>query len=327
MLGIFAIGMRLRHHHRRHRSLGRLGGRPDRRHHRQDLVAGDGGGWATRLRWASPSRWRVAAADRPRPGAAHHPPQAPAVHRHAGRHAADPRRVADDRPGRHAQPRRLAAPRLPTAACFMHDGDPLLPYPLLIFLGGRRASAPTCCTTRCFGRYVYAIGGNRDAAEYSGINVQRVETTDLRHLRRPRRRRRRLLRRLHRPDVAAGRRRLRALRDRGGRARRLLAARRRGHVLGIVIGVGDDAGHRQRHQHVPDRATTTPTASRRIWRLNPNWTFIIVGAVILIAVILDQVVHMVQAARRVRAAPAAPAVPGSASPPADSTPPAPAGSH
>src|SRR6185436_18642656 len=27
-----------------------------------------------------------------------------------------------------------------------------------------------------FGRYVYAIGGNRDAAAYSGINVKRVET-------------------------------------------------------------------------------------------------------------------------------------------------------
>jgi ribose transport system permease protein len=26
-----------------------------------------------------------------------------------------------------------------------------------------------------FGRYVYAIGGNRDAAEYSGIPVKRVE--------------------------------------------------------------------------------------------------------------------------------------------------------
>ena len=38
----------------------------------------------------------------------------------------------------------------------------------------------------------------------------------------------------------------------------------------------------------------------RLWRLNPNWTFIIVGTVILMAVILDQVVHFVQAARRVR---------------------------
>ena len=41
---------------------------------------------------------------------------------------------------------------------------------------------------------------------------------------------------------------------------------------------------------------------RRIWRLDPNWTFIIIGAVILIAVILDQVVHLVQAKRRIRGA-------------------------
>jgi ribose transport system permease protein len=40
----------------------------------------------------------------------------------------------------------------------------------------------------------------------------------------------------------------------------------------------------------------------RLWRLNPNWTFIIVGAVILAAVMLDQVVHIVQAARRIRRA-------------------------
>jgi ribose transport system permease protein len=39
----------------------------------------------------------------------------------------------------------------------------------------------------------------------------------------------------------------------------------------------------------------------RLWRLNPNWTFIIVGAVILIAVILDQVVHVVQEKSRIRA--------------------------
>src|ERR1700743_1618077 len=46
---------------------------------------------------------------------------------------------------------------------------------------------------------------------------------------------------------------------------------------------------------------------RRLWRLDPNWTFIIVGAVILIAVVLDQVVHAVQARRRVRATEPAPA--------------------
>ena len=82
-----------------------------------------------------------------------------------------------------------------------------------------------------------------------------------------------------------------------------------GTILGIVIGsammrVIDNGINmfqmplRRRRRH---RA--------RIWRLNPNWTFIIIGAVILVAVVLDQVAHMVQAARRVRAAPAAPAAP------------------
>ena len=41
---------------------------------------------------------------------------------------------------------------------------------------------------------------------------------------------------------------------------------------------------------------------RRIWRLDTNWEFIIIGAVILVAVILDQVVHVVQAKRRTRKA-------------------------
>jgi hypothetical protein len=41
----------------------------------------------------------------------------------------------------------------------------------------------------------------------------------------------------------------------------------------------------------------------RIWRLNPNWTFVIVGAVILLAVSLDQVVRLLQSTRRTRAAP------------------------
>jgi ribose transport system permease protein len=62
----------------------------------------------------------------------------------------------------------------------------------------------------------------------------------------------------------------------------------------------------------------------RIWRLDQNWTNIIIGMVILVAVVLDQVVHLVQAKRRIRmaglleqqaiaaAAPAAPAKDGPA---------------
>ncbi len=49
---------------------------------------------------------------------------------------------------------------------------------------------------------------------------------------------------------------------------------------------------------------------RRIWRLDPNWNFIIIGAVILIAVILDQVAHIVQANRRTRKAGDTPPAPG-----------------
>jgi ribose transport system permease protein len=50
----------------------------------------------------------------------------------------------------------------------------------------------------------------------------------------------------------------------------------------------------------------------RIFRLDNNWTFIIIGAVILVAVILDQVAHIVQSKNRTRragalAAPKAPA--------------------
>jgi ribose transport system permease protein len=40
----------------------------------------------------------------------------------------------------------------------------------------------------------------------------------------------------------------------------------------------------------------------RDWRLDPNWTQWIIGVVILIAVILDQVVHILQQRQRTRKA-------------------------
>src|SRR5207344_855439 len=54
-------------------------------------------------------------------------------------------------------------------------GTPLLTWHVLIFLGVLLIAGWVLHFT-IFGRYVYAIGGNRDAAEYSGIPVQRVET-------------------------------------------------------------------------------------------------------------------------------------------------------
>jgi ribose transport system permease protein len=69
-----------------------------------------------------------------------------------------------------------------------------------------------------------------------------------------------------------------------------------GTVFGVVIGAAKmrviDNGINMFQVHHTDAE-----GIRRIWRLDPNWTNIIVGGVILIAVILDQVVHMVQASR------------------------------
>jgi len=72
-----------------------------------------------------------------------------------------------------------------------------------------------------------------------------------------------------------------------------------GTVLGIVIGSAMmrviDNGINMFQIPYLDR-----DGIPRLWRLDPNWTFVIVGTVILLAVVLDQVVHLVQAARRVR---------------------------
>jgi ribose transport system permease protein len=74
-----------------------------------------------------------------------------------------------------------------------------------------------------------------------------------------------------------------------------------GTVLGIIIGsavmrVIENGIIMFQFPYKDDRGIN------RIWRLDPNWTFIIIGAVILVAVVLDQVVHIVQAARRTRRA-------------------------
>ncbi|MES1179000.1 MAG: ABC transporter permease [Myxococcales bacterium] len=180
------------------------------------------------------------------------------------------------------------------------DGDPLIPYPALMFL-----AAIAICTYllhfTVFGRYLYAIGGNRDAAKYSGINVQKVETLAY--------------------VISAGMAGVAGIAyaayigqmsQQVGVAYELYAIAAvvlggcslrggEGTVLGIVVGSAMmrviDNGINMFQIPYEDRDGVP-----RLWRLNPNWTFIIVGGVILLAVVLDQVVHVVQAARRVRAA-------------------------
>jgi ribose transport system permease protein len=146
-----------------------------------------------------------------------------------------------------------------------------------------------------FGRYVYAIGGNRDAAEYSGIPVKNVEAATY--------------------VISAGLAGLAGvlyasfigqMSQDVGMAYELEAIAAavlggvslrggEGTVIGVVIGVG------------VMRVIVNGINMFRLgdWRPNENWRNIIIGAVILIAVILDQVVHIVQARRRTRRAGAA----------------------
>ncbi|MES1165914.1 MAG: ABC transporter permease, partial [Verrucomicrobiota bacterium] len=59
--------------------------------------------------------------------------------------------------------------KLANGGLFMVNGDPLLPWPLLIFMGVIAIGGYVLHYT-VLGRYIFAIGGNREAAAYSGIN-------------------------------------------------------------------------------------------------------------------------------------------------------------
>jgi len=181
------------------------------------------------------------------------------------------------------------------------SGDPLVPYPFLMFLMVAGIGTYVLHFT-VFGRYVYAIGGNRDAAEYSGINVKKVETLTY--------------------VISSGLAGIAGvcyaayigqMSQQVGVAYELYAIAAvvlggcslrggEGTVLGIIIGsaimrVIDNGINMFQLRYDDDGGIP------RLWRLNPNWTFIIVGAVILVAVVLDQVVHIVQAARRIKRIP------------------------
>jgi len=179
-------------------------------------------------------------------------------------------------------------------------GEPLIPYPLLIFLGVVALSTYVLHFT-VYGRYVYAIGGNRDAAAYSGIEVRRIEASTY--------------------VISAGLAGVAGIcyaayigqmSQQVGVAYEMYAIAAavlggcslrggEGTVLGVVIGSA--------MMRVIDNGInmfqlpyTDSDGVPRIWRLDPNWTFIIIGGVILAAVVLDQVIHLLQARRRIRRA-------------------------
>jgi ribose transport system permease protein len=184
----------------------------------------------------------------------------------------------------------------------------ILNYPLLICLGVILVAGYVLHFT-VFGRYVYAIGGNRDAAEYSGIPVNTVETLTY--------------------VISAFTAGLAGvcyassigqMSQQVGIAYELTAIAAavlggvslrggEGTIVGMMIGscimrvIENGINYFQ--------VFYRSGGEQKIYRLDTNKTNIIIGGVILIAVILDQIVHMVQAGRRTRRAGAAAATPPS----------------
>ena len=182
----------------------------------------------------------------------------------------------------------------------MHNGDPLLPYPVIICLCVILIATYVLHFT-VFGRHLYAIGGNRDAAAYSGISVKRVETMTY--------------------VISAGLAGVAGvcyaayigqMSQQVGVAYELYAIAGavlggcslrggEGTILGVVIGaavmrvIDNGINMFQFKYHTAD-------GQNRIWRLDPNWNFIIIGTVILAAVIIDQIAHILQSKRRTRLA-------------------------
>jgi ribose transport system permease protein len=172
---------------------------------------------------------------------------------------------------------------------------PLIPYPVLIFLIGIVVATYLLHFT-VFGRYIYAIGGNRDAAAYSGIPVKRVETITY--------------------VISAGS---------AGIAGICYAAYigQMTHTVGVAyelyaIAAAVIGGVSLRGGEGTVAGIVIGAAMMRVienginlfkinvhgqdWRLGSKWNFVVIGAVILVAVTSDQIVHLMQERRRTRQA-------------------------
>jgi ribose transport system permease protein len=173
-----------------------------------------------------------------------------------------------------------------------------LPYPMIIFIAVLVAGTYLLHFT-VFGRYIYAIGGNRDAAQYSGVPVRRVETLTY--------------------VISAGLAGLAGIpyaayigqmNHTVGTAYELTAIAAavlggcslrggEGVVLGVFVGSAIMMVM-ENGINMFKVAYTDAAGAARTWRLDDNWKFIIIGGVILGAVVLDQVTHLLQDRRRKR---------------------------
>ena len=168
----------------------------------------------------------------------------------------------------------------------------LLPYPVLIF-GTVTLLAMYALHYTVFGRYVYAIGGNRDAAVYSGVSVRRVEMTTY--------------------IMSAGLAGVAGvvygayigqMSHTVGTAYELVGIAAcvlggcslrggEGTVTGVIIG---SALMKVVENSINMFKLTYHDAAgiAHEWRLNTNWQYLVIGAVILFAVILDQGGHQLR---------------------------------
>jgi ribose transport system permease protein len=183
---------------------------------------------------------------------------------------------------------------------FSWNGEPLLTWPVVIYLAVFVLAGYLLHFT-VFGRYVYAIGGNRDAAEYSGIPVKNVETMTY--------------------VISAF---LAAVAGicyasyTGQMSHQVGVSYELAAIAGAVIGgvslrggegtvIGVFIGSAimrviQNGINLFKWTYTDATGAAQEFRLGTKWTDVVTGAVILLAVVLDQLVHIVQHRRRIRRA-------------------------
>lgn len=163
----------------------------------------------------------------------------------------------------------------------------LIPYPVLIFFAVALVGAYALHVT-VFGRYVYAIGGNREAALYSGVPVKGIEMSTY--------------------VISAGLAGLAGILYAAyigqmshtvGTAYELIgiaAAVLGGCSLrggsGTILGVAIGSALMKVIENSINMFKITYLDAAGVaqeWRLNTNWQYIVIGAVILTAVLLDQV--------------------------------------
>jgi ribose transport system permease protein len=171
-----------------------------------------------------------------------------------------------------------------------------VPYPAVLFLVVAVVAAYVLHFT-VFGRHVYAIGGNRDAARYSGIQVRRVETLVY--------------------VISAGLAGLAGIAycayinqmsQQVGEMYELLAIASavlggcslrggEGTVVGVFIGTAI-LKVIENGINMFKISYTDAGGALREWHLSDTWRNVIIGGVILGAVVLDQVTHIVRDRRR-----------------------------